>query len=90
MGIFENHTFTYGSEGWGDVLTGINGTAVTSDTIGNILSDGTSTYTWKNGRQLATSTKNGQLGRILMMQVVCGRSAVTAVLPIPTPTMAVN
>ena len=41
------------------MLTGINGTAVTSDTIGNILSDGTSTYTWKNGRQLATSTKNG-------------------------------
>ena len=52
-------TFTYGDSTWGDLLTGINGTTVTSDTIGNILSDGTSTYTWKNGRQLATATKNG-------------------------------
>ena len=52
-------TFTYGKNGWGDVLTGINGTTVASDAIGNIINDGASTYTWKNGRQLATSTKNG-------------------------------
>ena len=57
--IKEAKTFTYGNATWGDLLTKINGTAVTSDAIGNILSDGTSTYTWKNGRQLATSTKNG-------------------------------
>ena len=54
MGIFENHTFTYGNEGWGDVLTSINGVGVQSDEIGNITNDGTWTYTWKNGRQLAT------------------------------------
>ena len=57
--IKEAKTFTYGNATWGDLLTKINGTTVTSDTIGNILSNGTSTYTWKNGRQLATSTKNG-------------------------------
>ena len=57
--VLSTQTFTYGNTTWGDLLTGINGTAVTSDAIGNILSDGTSTYTWKNGRQLATSTKNG-------------------------------
>ena len=52
-------TFTYGKNGWGDVLVSINGTAVTSDASGNILSDGTHTYTWNNGRRLATVTKNG-------------------------------
>ena len=52
-------TFTYGDSTWGDLLTGINGTTVTSDVIGNILNDGTWTYTWKNGRQLATMSKSG-------------------------------
>ena len=52
-------TFTYGSEGWGDVLTSINGVGVQSDEIGNITNDGTNTYTWKNGKQLATVTRNG-------------------------------
>ena len=52
-------TFTYGSEGWGDVLTSINGVGVQSDEIGNITNDGTWTYTWKNGRQLATMSKSG-------------------------------
>ncbi len=55
----ETQTLTYSSSTWGDRLTGINGTAVTSDAVGNILSDGSGTYTWKNGRQLATATKNG-------------------------------
>ena len=41
------------------MLTKINSTTVTSDAIGNILSDGTNTYTWENGRQLATATKSG-------------------------------
>ena len=39
-------TFTCGKDGWGDVLTAINGTTVTSDIVGNILSDGASNYTW--------------------------------------------
>ncbi len=57
--VLSTQTFTYGDNGWGDVLTKINNTNVTSDELGNILSDGTNTYTWKNGRQLATSTKYG-------------------------------
>ena len=51
--------FTYGKNGWSDVLTGINGTTVASDAIGNITNDGTWTFTWKNGRQLATMSKSG-------------------------------
>lgn len=41
------------------MLTKINSTNVTSDAIGNVLNDGTWTYTWKNGRQLATMSKSG-------------------------------
>ena len=33
---------------------GYNGQTITYDEIGNPLSDGTNTYTWKHGRQLAT------------------------------------
>ena len=57
--VLSTQTFTYGKDGWGDVLTKINSTTVTSDASGNLLSDGTNTYTWKNGRQLATVTRNG-------------------------------
>ena len=35
---------------WGDLLTGYNGKTITSDTIGNMLSDGTWTYTWEHGK----------------------------------------
>ena len=56
-------TFTYGKNGWGDVLTGITTGNVTvgieTDNLGNITNDGTWTYTWKNGRQLATMSKSG-------------------------------
>ncbi len=57
--VLSTQTLTYGNATWGDLLTGINGTTVTSDAIGNILNDGTWTYTWKNGRQLATMSKSG-------------------------------
>ena len=55
----ERKVFTYGDVGWGDLLTAINGTTVTSDIIGNILSDGANNYTWKNGRQLASLNQYG-------------------------------
>ena len=51
--------YTYGNSNWRDQLTAWNGNTVTSDTIGNMLSDGTRTYTWRNGRELATVTKGG-------------------------------
>jgi len=52
-------TYTYGdSLGWGDLLTSYDGQTITYDTIGNPLSDGTWTYAWQHGRQLA-SMSNG-------------------------------
>ena len=51
--------YTYGNTEWKDLLTAFNGTAITYDTIGNLLSyrDGYS-FTWANGRQLASITKD--------------------------------
>ena len=50
-------SYTYGdTQGWGDLLTAYDGQTITYDTIGNPLSDGTWTYTWKHGRQLASMT----------------------------------
>ena len=49
----ESKVFTYGNANWKDQLTAIDGVAISYDAIGNPLSDGTWTYTWENGRQLA-------------------------------------
>ena len=49
----ESMTFTYGNSGWKDQLTAVDGVGITYDKIGNPLNDGTWTYTWENGRQLA-------------------------------------
>ena len=50
-------TVNYTYDGtWGDLLTGYNGKTITSDTIGNMLSDGTWTYSWEHGRELASMT----------------------------------
>ena len=50
-------TYTYGNTEWKDLLTGFNGDSITYDAIGNPLAyrDGYS-FTWQNGRQLATTT----------------------------------
>ena len=53
-------TYTYGDTDWGDLLTAYNGVARTYDTIGNLLTDGTWTYTWRNGRELATMSNGTQ------------------------------
>ena len=50
--------YSYGNTSWGDLLTGYNGQTISSDAIGNMTSDGTWTYTWERGRQLA-SMSNG-------------------------------
>ena len=49
-----NYQDTYG---WGDLLTSYDGRTITYDEIGNPLSDGEWTYTWKHGRQLKSMTK---------------------------------
>ena len=43
---------------WGDLLTNYNGEDISYDTIGNPLSDGTWSYTWEQGRQLARMSKS--------------------------------
>lgn len=59
----ESQTTIYGytDETWGDLLTSYNGQTLTYDAVGNPLNyrDGI-TLTWKNGRRLATYSKDGQ------------------------------
>ena len=51
--------YGYGDASWSDLLTSIGGQSLTVDEIGNLLSDGTWTYTWQHGRQLAGMSKTG-------------------------------
>jgi len=53
----ETINYTYGNENWGDLLTSYNGKAITYDAIGNPLTYDGWTYTWKDGRRLATASK---------------------------------
>ena len=55
----ETVPYTYQSSGWKDILTGVGSTTYTNDAIGNRLSDGTWTYTWQHGRELASMSKSG-------------------------------
>ena len=53
------HTYSYGNADWKDLLTAYDGETITYDAIGNPLSyyNGTRwTFTWKDGKQLATAT----------------------------------
>ena len=50
----DTDSYTYGDSAWGDLLTAYDGQTITSDTIGNTLSDGTWRYTWEHGRRLAS------------------------------------
>ena len=52
--------YGYDDATWSDLLTSIGGQSLTADEIGNLLSDGTWTYTWQHGRQLAGMSKSGQ------------------------------
>lgn len=59
-GSYTTNAYTYGDATWGDLLTKYRGVSITYDAIGNPLSyyNGSSyTFTWKNGRQLASATK---------------------------------
>ena len=53
-------TYAHGNSAWTDLLTAVGDQAYTYDQIGNLLSDGTRTYTWKHGRQLATLTQDNK------------------------------
>ena len=54
----ETKTGTYDTV-WKDKLLNWNGTAMTYDAIGNMLTKGSTTYTWTQGRKLA-SVQNGK------------------------------
>ena len=56
--------YAYNNSSWGDLLTSYQvgdnaAVTITSDSIGNMTSDGTRTYTWEHGRELLTLTKDG-------------------------------
>ena len=55
----ETITYNYDNTNWKDQLTAINSDSFTYDAIGNMLTGGGRTYTWKHGRQLATLTQGG-------------------------------
>jgi len=56
-GVVEK-SYTYGDTEWKDLLTNYNGTNITYDAIGNPLSyRGGMSFTWADGRKLATVTK---------------------------------
>ena len=50
----QTNTYTYGDSAWGDLLTAYYGFQWSYDQIGNLTNDGTWTYTWRNGRELAS------------------------------------
>ena len=49
-------TFGYSNDGWNDKLTSVNGTALTYDANGNVLTYGNKSFTWSSGRNLAQIT----------------------------------
>ena len=57
----ETVTYSYGDSEWKDLLTAYNGQAITYDEIGNPLRYKNGfTFTWQNGRRLATAAANGK------------------------------
>jgi len=50
-------TYTYGDAQWHDLLTAVNGQAITYDASGNPPSSGRGSFGWQNGRQLKTASK---------------------------------
>ena len=49
----ETTNFTYSSSGWTDRLTAVNNDSLTYDAVGNVLTFGSRSFTWSNGRCLA-------------------------------------
>ncbi len=57
--VLDSISYVYSDGDWGDLLTSYDGHAITYDGVGNPLTDGTWTYTWEHGRQLASMSKAG-------------------------------
>ena len=54
----ETTTYTYGNSAWPDELTSVNGTSLTYDANGNVLTYGNMEFEWTNGRVLSQITVN--------------------------------
>ena len=52
----ETTTFTYANSGWKDQLVAVNGTPLTYDENGNLLTYGDQTYSWSHGTRLESIT----------------------------------
>lgn len=52
--LVDEDTYEYGNGNWQDQLTKFNDEIITYDAMGNSLTIGNKTLTWKNGRELAT------------------------------------
>ena len=52
----ETTSFTYANTGWKDQLVSVNGTELTYDAVGNVLTYGDKEYLWNTGRHLASIT----------------------------------
>lgn len=57
--VLDTITYGYGDSTWKDLLTSYDGQALTTDAIGNLINDGTWSYTWRHGRQLYGMNKTG-------------------------------
>ena len=58
--VLSSHSYTYGDDEWGDLLTAFDGTSITYDGIGNPTSYRGYTLTWEHGRQLASMSQGNQ------------------------------
>ena len=52
----ETTSFSYGNSAWQDELTSVNGTSLTYDANGNVLTYGNMEFEWTNGRVLSQIT----------------------------------
>ena len=52
--LLDEDTYEYNNSNWQDLLTKFNNENITYDNIGNPLTIGNKTFTWMNGRELAT------------------------------------
>ena len=54
----ETTSFSHGNSAWQDELTSVNGTSLTYDANGNVLTYGNMEFEWTDGRELAEITVN--------------------------------
>ena len=61
LGCFDSKTLSYGVGDWGDAIIYDGNNVCTYDAMGNPLSAFGKTFTWENGRELASVSQNGSV-----------------------------